>query len=164
MRRRPYAIPYFGSRPFGNPLRNQSAYLCLMHPPRHYRIYLPDNRSRKNLLESLFCLRCNRELAPGQKSVAIYMFAQTVGVRPRQKSAAQRICFCAQCSVSLAMGPPPEGAFNVAAWQMIRDMVGADPALTEAAWEDLRGFVGFLPAAGTEDGRRTASSSGYFEF
>src|SRR5213080_1393321 len=61
-------------------------------------------------LENLYCLRCNRELEAGHKSVAVYMFAQTVGVRPRQKSAAQRICFCPQCSVSLAMGPPPEGA------------------------------------------------------
>jgi hypothetical protein len=115
-------------------------------------------------LDSFFCLRCNRELEPGQKSVAIYMFAQTVGVKPRQKSASQRICFCAQCSVSLAMGPPPEGAFNLAAWQMIRDIVGADPALTEAAWQDLRGYVGFLPATGTEGIRRTNSSDGYFEF
>jgi hypothetical protein len=80
-------------------------------------------------LENLYCLRCNRELEAGHKSVAVYMFAQTVGVRPRQKSAAQRICFCPQCSVSLAMGPPPEGAFNVAAWKMIREVVSADPAL-----------------------------------
>jgi hypothetical protein len=115
-------------------------------------------------LDSFYCLRCNRELEPGQKSVAIYMFAQSVGVKPRQKSASQRICFCAQCSVSLAMGPPPEGAFNVAAWQMIRDIVGADPALTEAAWEDLRGLTGFLPATGTEAARRLSSSDGYFEF
>jgi hypothetical protein len=69
----------------------------------------------------------------GQKSVAVYLFAQTVGIRPRQKSSAQRICFCPQCSVSLAMGPAPEGALNLAAWNMIRDIVGADPALTEAA-------------------------------
>jgi hypothetical protein len=49
------------------------------------------------------------------------MFAQTVGVKPRQKSGAQRICFCPQCAVSLAMGMPPEGALNLAAWDMIRD-------------------------------------------
>src|SRR2546422_9198370 len=59
-------------------------------------------------LENLYCLRCNRELEAGHKSVAVYMFAQTVGVRPRQKSAAQRICFCSQCSVSLAMALQPE--------------------------------------------------------
>jgi hypothetical protein len=93
------------------------------------------------------------------------MFAQTVGIKPRQKSAAQRICFCPQCSVSLAMGPPPEGALNLAAWNMIRDLVGSDPALNQAAWESLRGIVGLLPAAtGTEGSPRRAAGGGYFEF
>ena len=62
------------------------------------------------------------------------------------------------------MGPPPEGALNIAAWQMIRDVVGSDPALTEAAWETLRGVVGLLPATGTDGRARSAAASGYFEF
>ena len=99
-------------------------------------------------LEHLSCLRCNRELETGHKSVGVFMFAQTVGIRPRQKSAARRICFCSPCSVSLAMGPAPEGALNIAAWQMIRDLVGADPALNQAAWDTLRGIVGLLPTNG----------------
>ena len=115
-------------------------------------------------MENLYCLRCNRELEAGHKSIAIYMFAQTVGVRPRQKSGARRICFCPQCSVSLAMGPPPEGALNVAAWQMIRDIVGADPSLTEAAWEDLRGFAGLPSATGTDGGAQSPPMGRYFEF
>jgi len=88
------------------------------------------------------------------------MFAQTVGVRPRQKSTAQRICFCPPCSVSLAMGPPPEGALNIAAWNMLRDIVGADPALTQAAWEALRGIEGMLATTEPEPAARPA----YFEF
>jgi hypothetical protein len=72
------------------------------------------------------------------------MFAQTVGVKPRQKSAAQRICFCPQCAVSLAMGMPPEGALNMAAWDMIRDLVSSEPSLNMAAWDNLRGVVGLL--------------------
>jgi hypothetical protein len=92
------------------------------------------------------------------------MFSQTVGIRPRQKSAAQRICFCPQCSVSLAMGPPPEGALNIAAWKMIRELVGADPALNDAAWESLRGIVGLLSPGESEEVRRVASGGGYFEF
>lgn len=95
-------------------------------------------------MQPMFCLRCRREIEVGQKSVAVYMFAQTVGVKPRQKSAAQRICFCPQCAVSLAMGLPPEGALNMAAWDMIRDLVSAEPSLNEAAWESLRGIVGLL--------------------
>lgn len=92
----------------------------------------------------MFCLRCRREIEVGHKSVAVYMFAQTVGVKPRQKSAAQRICFCPQCAVSLAMGLAPEGALNMAAWDMIRDLVSAEPTLNQAAWENLRGVVGLL--------------------
>ncbi len=92
------------------------------------------------------------------------MFAQTVGIKPRQKSTAQRICFCPQCSVSLAMGPPPEGGLNVAAWKMIRDLVSADPALNQAAWDILRGVVGLLPATGTDGASSHSTGPGYFEF
>lgn len=97
-------------------------------------------------MQPLRCLRCRREIEVGDKSVAVYMFAQTVGVRPRQKSAANRICFCPQCAVSLAMGLPPEGALNMAAWEMIRELVSAEPSLNEAAWDSLRGVIGLLPA------------------
>ncbi len=95
-------------------------------------------------MQAIVCLRCRREIEPGDKSVAVYMFAQTVGVKPRQKSAAQRICFCPQCAVSLAMGLPPEGALNLAAWDMIRDLVSSEPSLNQAAWESLRGVVALL--------------------
>lgn len=101
---------------------------------------------RKNNVENVHCLRCSRELQSGRKFVAIYMFAQTVGIKPRQKSAAQRIVFCPQCSVSLALGLAPEGALNIAAWDMIRDLVSSDPALNQAAWENLRGVVRLLEA------------------
>jgi hypothetical protein len=112
----------------------------------------------------MHCLRCNRVIEPGQKSVALYMFAQTVGIKPRQKSTAHRISFCPQCSVSLAMGPPPEGALNVAAWDMIRDLVASDPALNRAAWDSLSGILGLLPATGTEGSSRSSTNEGYFEF
>jgi len=106
------------------------------------------------------------------------MFAQTVGIKPRQKSTAHRISFCPQCSVSLAMGPPPDGALNLAAWDMIRDLVGSDPALNRAAWESLSGILAFdcvgtedspaLPATGTDGAphleRGSTQPAGYFEF
>jgi len=101
-------------------------------------------------VQPIFCLRCRREIETGHKSVAVYMFAQTVGVKPRQKSSAQRICFCPQCAVSLAMGLPPEGALNMAAWEMIRDLVSAEPSLNEAAWESLRGVVALLGTGDSE--------------
>ncbi len=102
-------------------------------------------------MQAISCLRCRREIEAGDKSVAVYMFAQTVGVRPRQKSGAQRICFCPQCAVSLAMGMPPEGALNMAAWDMIRDLVSSEPSLNEAAWEGLRGVVGLLGTGDSGD-------------
>ncbi len=113
-------------------------------------------------LEHVCCHRCNREFEAGQKVVAVYLFAQTViatmnqvsnvGIKPRQEPAARRICFCPACSVSLATGLPPEGALNVAAWKMIRELLGSDPALTQAAWETLRGVGGLLPASETDVG------------
>jgi hypothetical protein len=103
-------------------------------------------------VQPISCLRCRREIEAGDKSVAVYMFAQTVGVKPRQKSGAQRICFCPQCAVSLAMGMPPEGALNLAAWDMIRDIVSAEPSLNQAAWESLRrGGVGLLGSGGDSE-------------
>lgn len=109
-------------------------------------------------MQPIVCLRCRREIEAGHKSVAVYMFAQTVGVKPRQKSGAQRICFCPQCAVSLAMGMPPEGALNLAAWDMIRDLVSSEPSLNQAAWESLRGVVALLgsgeDSAPASDARR----------
>jgi len=115
-------------------------------------------------VENMYCLRCSRPIETGHKSVAVYLFAQTVGIKPRQKSAAQRICFCPQCSVSLAMGPPPEGALNMAAWNMIRELVASDPALTEAAWEKLSSVLDALPPTGTSGPQLSAQSGSYFEF
>ena len=144
------------------PTRGISLPTCA--PPSPKPVFSIEPRGR-DLLENLYCLRCNREIEVGHKSVAVYMFAQTVGIRPRQKSSAQRICFCPQCSVSLAMGPPPEGALNLAAWNMIRDLVGADPALNQAAWENLRGVVGLLPSGEAEPiSVQRRAAGGYFEF
>lgn len=61
------------------------------------------------------------------------------------------------------MGPAPEGAFNVAAWQMIREIVSSDPALTAAAWEDLREVDVCLPAGEGDQAPRRAAA-GYLEF
>jgi hypothetical protein len=62
------------------------------------------------------------------------------------------------------MGPPPEGALNIAAWKMIRDIVGSDPALNEAAWESLRGIVGLLPLREDDPRVHAGFSGAYFEF
>jgi len=151
--------PQLGSLGAGLRATSESWYiLATVSAMQHFVEGLPVLNS-----ENLSCLRCNRELEPGVKSVAVYMFAQTVGVRPRQKSSAQRICFCAQCCVSLAMGPSPEGALNMAAWQMIREVVGSDPAITEAAWHDLQDIASILPENGNAEPSRRAAG-GFLEF
>ena len=68
------------------------------------------------------------------------------------------------------MGPPPEGSLNLAAWNMIRELVSADPALNEAAWEAMRGITELLShnrnGAGLSVslGLSQASGGGYVEF
>lgn len=62
------------------------------------------------------------------------------------------------------MGPPPEGALNIAAWRMIRALVGSDPALNQAAWKSLRGLVGLLPSGETDSGPHPDLSAAYLEF
>jgi hypothetical protein len=114
-------------------------------------------------VENFYCLRCNRELEQGGKSVALYMFTQTVGVRPRLKSPAKRICFCPQCAVSLAMGPPPEGALNITAWEMMRSLVSSDPSLSEAAWEALSGIESLHSGRGRNQHLQQVAG-GYLEF
>jgi hypothetical protein len=47
----------------------------------------------------------------------------------------------------------------MAAWDMIRDLVGSDPALNQAAWENLSGILGL-----TAGDRHPATEHGYFEF
>lgn len=152
---------------FLGPVSNSAESFYILAPRNSAKtVFIFEGRSPPGgeTLDNMRCLRCNRELEPGEKSVALYMFAQTVGIKPRQKSTAHRISFCPQCSVSLAMGPPPEGALNLAAWDMIRDLVGSDPALNQAAWQNLSGILGLLPATGTDGGPRPAPSGGYFEF
>jgi hypothetical protein len=61
------------------------------------------------------------------------------------------------------MGPAPEGALNVAAWQMIRELVSSDPALTAAAWENLRVIDAVLPANSSHEGEHRAVA-GYLDF
>jgi hypothetical protein len=60
------------------------------------------------------------------------------------------------------MGPPPEGALNLAAWEMMRELVSSDPALNEAAWEALRGITGLLSGEAENGARRAVG--GYLEF
>jgi len=92
----------------------------------------------------IVCIRCNTKVSANEKAIGVFLFAQTTGMRPRRKSRAGKISFCPECAVSLAMGPAPEGAINEAAWYVIRNLVSADPGVTEVAWEKLSRTAGVL--------------------
>jgi len=84
----------------------------------------------------------------GHKSVAVYMFAQTVGVKPAKVRGAEDLLLSPVRGIA-GDGDAAGGALNMAAWNMIRDLVSSEPSLNQAAWEGLRGVVGLL---GSGDG------------
>jgi hypothetical protein len=88
------------------------------------------------------CIRCGRGIDFNEKAVGMIFYCQTVGIKPRQKSKSMRIYFCTMCANMMAMGPKPtNGAINVATQQMVRSLVGSDPAVAQAAWEELNKLV-----------------------
>jgi hypothetical protein len=95
-------------------------------------------------MEIQHCVRCGRGLkAPqginttGDKAIAIFVSALTVGIRPRIKSRAQRNVFCIPCAASISLGPAPEGAFNLAVYGILCDVVSRDKSIVDAAWEQM---------------------------
>lgn len=88
------------------------------------------------------CIRCGRGLrAPGginvtgDAAIASYHELVSVGQRPRTRSGKKRLVICQSCGVSLALGPKPDGAFNEAMYEMLRDMLRQNPAMATAAVE-----------------------------
>jgi hypothetical protein len=70
----------------------------------------------------------------GDPAVALFMFASSVGMRPRLKSPAKRFPFCVPCMNSLATGIPPveKGYLYVAAWEIFRGLLINDESNTIA--------------------------------
>lgn len=94
-------------------------------------------------MEIQHCVRCGGGLrAPlgitqtGDPAVAIFLMCQTVGIRPRIKTTAQRRVFCAPCAVAIAFGPAPDnGAFNSAIYAMLVNLVSTSQSVMEVAWD-----------------------------
>jgi hypothetical protein len=93
-------------------------------------------------METQQCVKCGGQLkAPqginttGDKQIAIYITAVTVGVRPRLRSRLRRSVMCMPCAVSIAMAPPPEGAFNQTVYESLNEVNSQTTAIMEAAWE-----------------------------
>jgi hypothetical protein len=85
------------------------------------------------------CVRCRGAIEPQQSAIAISLFAQTLGMGKRKASKSERIYLCPQCAVVTGMGDePPKGQpLNVAAYRIIRNLVGSDPIVVDKAWQEL---------------------------
>ncbi len=84
------------------------------------------------------CIKCSCKVETNESAVSILLFCRTVGVATRITSKTERLYLCTQCASQLAMGSrPSNGAINVAVYEIIRELVGKDPAVIKAAWEEL---------------------------
>jgi hypothetical protein len=80
-------------------------------------------------LEVNICHKCGAPILPViGRGMVLYIFGQTLGIKPRRKSAAVPIRTCHICSVIMAAKPsPPEDDFyNKAAYQVLRSLFGMD--------------------------------------
>lgn len=82
------------------------------------------------------CRRCGAVVEISDKGISVFMFCQTIGVRPRRKSAAPTVYICPSCVMVMAVKPSPEewDFFNFAAYHMVRNLVGMHRLETQAAF------------------------------
>jgi hypothetical protein len=92
-------------------------------------------------MENQPCVRCSRQLRvpqtineTGDAACSVFLFCQSLGIRPRVKSKASRGLFCASCMISVAQNTlTPEGAFNAMIWEQLRDIVRQTGAFHDIA-------------------------------
>lgn len=82
------------------------------------------------------CRRCGTIVEVSDKGISVFMFCQTIGVKPRRKSAAPTIYICPSCVMVMAVKPSPVEMdfFNFAAYHMIRNLVGMHRIETQEAF------------------------------
>jgi hypothetical protein len=69
------------------------------------------------------------------KGISVFMFCQTIGVKPRRKQGAPTVYICPSCVMVMAVKPSPSEMdfFNFAAYHMIRNLVGMHRVETQVA-------------------------------
>jgi hypothetical protein len=74
-----------------------------------------------------------------EKALAVFMFCQTAGMKPRRKASAPVIYICPSCTMVLAIrpGPPEPDFFNYAAFQMISKLTGTERPEVHAAFLEM---------------------------
>ena len=91
------------------------------------------NRDRTN------CRRCGAQIEVSDKALAVFMFCQTAGMKPRRKASAPVIYICPACTMVLAIrpGPPEPDFFNFAAFEMIAKLTGTQRPDVAAAFQQM---------------------------
>lgn len=81
------------------------------------------------------CRRCGSIVEVSDKGIAVFMFCQTIGVKPRRKSGAPTMYICPSCVMVMAVKPQPEewDFFNVNAYHMVRNLTGMHRLETQQA-------------------------------
>ena len=89
--------------------------------------------------EQTFCRRCGSRIEISDKALAVFMFCQTAGMKPRRKASAPVIYICPPCTMVLAIrpGPPQPDFFNCAAFEMISKLTGTQRPEVHAAFQEM---------------------------
>lgn len=89
--------------------------------------------------EQTACRRCGAPIQVSDKALAVFMFCQTAGMKPRRKASAPVIYICPPCTMVLAIrpGPPEPDFFNFAAYQMISKLAGTHRHEVREAFQEM---------------------------
>ena len=89
--------------------------------------------------EKTSCRRCGEPIEVSDKALAVFMFCQTAGMKPRRKASAPVIYICPPCTMVLAIrpGPPEPDFFNFAAFEMISKLAGTQRPEVHAAFQEM---------------------------
>lgn len=85
------------------------------------------------------CRRCGVPIEVSDKALAVFMFCQTAGMKPRRKASAPVIYICPGCTMVLAIrpGPPAPDFFNFAAFEMISKLTGSQRPEVHDAFQQI---------------------------
>jgi hypothetical protein len=85
--------------------------------------------------ERTICRRCGTTVETNDKGISVFMFCQTIGVKPRRKAGAPTLYICPSCVMVMAVKPSPEewDFFNVNAYHMVRNLTGMHRVETQEA-------------------------------
>lgn len=93
--------------------------------------------------ERATCRRCGTVVEVSDQGISVFMFCQTIGVKPRRKAAAPTLYICPSCVMVMAVKPKPDewDFFNLNAYHMVRNLTGMHRADTQGAMGKMFALV-----------------------